>query len=109
MGVFAYLWRARTRAEHLTWASTLGTRALPPRGPVLPYWSRARPGIFGGGVNDGRADRISKVGQYPAHVRPGGVAGIGCGRPLAQRRARPGPGRQWDNEMQQDSAGLDGT
>ena len=25
------LWRARTRAEHLTWASTLGTRALPTR------------------------------------------------------------------------------
>ena len=25
------LWRARTRTEHLTWASTLGTRALPPR------------------------------------------------------------------------------
>jgi hypothetical protein len=25
------LWRARTRADHLTWASTLGTRALPTR------------------------------------------------------------------------------
>ena len=25
------LWRARTRTEHLTWASSLGTRALPPR------------------------------------------------------------------------------
>ena len=31
-------------------------------------------------------------GQYPA-VRPGNT-GIGCGRPVAQRRARPGPGRQ---------------
>ena len=29
------------------------------------------------------ADRISKVGHYPAHLRPGGVAGIGCGRPMA--------------------------
>jgi hypothetical protein len=78
-----------------------------PRGPVLQYRSRARPGIFGGGVNDGRADRISRVGHYPAHVRPGGVAGIGCGRPVAQRRARPGPGRQWDNEMQLDLMGHD--
>jgi hypothetical protein len=32
-----------------------------PRGPVLPCRSRARPGIFGGGVKDGRADRISRV------------------------------------------------
>jgi hypothetical protein len=40
---------------------------------------------------------------------PAGGAGIGCGRPVAQRRARPGPGRQQDHEMQQDSAGLDGT
>jgi hypothetical protein len=60
-------------------------------------------------VNDGRADRISKVGHYPAYVRSGGVAGIGCGRLVAQRRARPGLGQQWDNEMQLDSAGLDGT
>src|SRR5215831_10132319 len=33
------LWRARTRAEHLTWASTLGARARSPRlsthGPVV--------------------------------------------------------------------------
>src|SRR6202049_4808227 len=39
----------------------------------------------------------------------GGVSGIGCGRPVTQRCARPGPGRQRDYEMQQDSAGLDGT
>jgi hypothetical protein len=42
-----------------------------PRGPVLSCRSRDRQGIFGGSVNDGRADRISRVGQYPAHVRPG--------------------------------------
>src|SRR6266568_865821 len=33
------LWRAKTHAEHLTWASNLGTRAFPPRlsahGPVV--------------------------------------------------------------------------
>jgi len=63
-----------------------------PRGAVRPYWSRARPGIFGGGVNDaGRADRISKVGQYPAHFRPGST-GIGCGR--CSRRLRVSAGRQ---------------
>ena len=32
-----------------------------------------------------------------------GSMGIGCGRPVAQRRARPGPGWQWDGEMQLDS------
>ncbi len=37
-----------------------------------PYRSWARRGIFGGGVRDGSADRISRVGQYPAHARPGG-------------------------------------
>jgi hypothetical protein len=72
-------------------AADSGGTVAGPSGPVLPsYWSRARPGIFGGGVKDGRADRIFKVGQYPAHVRPGNTA-IGCGRPAAQRRARPGP------------------
>ncbi len=35
--------------------------------------------------------------------------GLGCGRPVAPLRARPGPVRQWDNEMQLDSAGPDGT
>ena len=29
---------------------------------------------------------FSKVGQYPAHVRPRGT-GIGCGRPVAQQSA----------------------
>jgi hypothetical protein len=38
-----------------------------------------------------------------------GSTAIGCGRPVAPRRARPGPGRQQENEMQLDSAGLDGT
>jgi len=52
-----------------------------PRGPVLLYRSRARPGVLGGGVNDGRADRIPRW-DYPAQVRPEG-AGIGCGRPVA--------------------------
>ena len=32
------LWRARTRAEHLTWASTLGARALSPRLPARRTW-----------------------------------------------------------------------
>jgi len=62
-----------------------------PRGPVLPYWSRGRPGIFGGGVNDGRADRIPEVGQYPAHARP-----EEHGHRLRQAggsAAWPGPGR----------------
>jgi hypothetical protein len=53
---------------------------------------------------------IRKGGRYPAHVLSGRRStGIGCGRPAAQRRARTGPGRQWGGEMQQDSAGLDGT
>jgi hypothetical protein len=44
-----------------------------PRGPVLPSRSRGRPGISGGGVKAGRADRVSKVGQYPvcAKLRAG--------------------------------------
>jgi len=66
-----------------------------PRGLVLPAGPRACPGIFGGGVKDARADRVSKGGKYPAHVLSGrGSMGIGYGRPAAQRRARPGPGRQ---------------
>ena len=40
------LWRARTRAEYLTWASTLGARALSPRlsahGPVVRLAGAAR-------------------------------------------------------------------
>jgi putative transposase len=40
------LWRAKTRTEHLTWASTLGARALPPRlpahGPVVRLAGAAR-------------------------------------------------------------------
>jgi hypothetical protein len=34
------VWRARTRAEHLTWAPTLGTRALPTRLSVLAWHRR---------------------------------------------------------------------
>ena len=41
------LCRARTRAEHLTWASTLGPRALPPRlsahGPAVWLADAPRP------------------------------------------------------------------
>jgi hypothetical protein len=40
-------------------------------------------GFFGGGVKDGRADRISRVGQYPAHVRPGERASAAAGRWLS--------------------------
>jgi hypothetical protein len=40
---------------------------------------------------------------------PAGSTGIGCGRPVAQWHAWPGPGRRWDGEMQLDSAGRDGT
>src|SRR5439155_22012295 len=43
----ASLCRARTRAEHLTWTSTLGTRALPPRpsahDPVVRLAGAAHP------------------------------------------------------------------
>jgi hypothetical protein len=50
-----------------------------------------------------------KVGHYPAHVRPGEWAGCAA----AGRWLRGVPGRlqdgRWDDEMQQDSAGLDGT
>jgi aryl-alcohol dehydrogenase-like predicted oxidoreductase len=46
-GVPLTLWRARTRAEHLTWASILGTHALPPRlsahDPVVRLAGAARP------------------------------------------------------------------
>ena len=42
-------------------------------------------------VRDGGADRISKVGQYPAHFRPGST-GIGCSR--CSRRLRVSAGRQ---------------
>jgi hypothetical protein len=81
-----------------------------PRGLVLPAGPGACPGIFGGGVKDARTDRISTGGKYPAHVLSGrGSTDIGCGRPAAQRRARPGPGRQWGGEMQLDSAGLSWT
>ena len=63
-----------------------------PRGLVLPIGPRACRGTFGGGVKDARADRISKGEKYPAHVLSGrGSMDIGCGRPAAQRRARPGP------------------
>ena len=45
--LLTHLWRARTRAEHLTWASTLGTRALSPRlsahGPVVRLAGAPRP------------------------------------------------------------------
>jgi len=51
------------------------------RGPASGPWRdraerscRTGPGLAReslGGVKDGRADRISRVGQYPAHVRPG--------------------------------------
>ena len=61
------------------------------------------------GVNDGgRADRISKVGDYPAHVRPGS-GGHRLPQAGGSAACRPGPGQQWDNEIQLDSAGLDGT
>ena len=75
-------------------------------GPVVPV--PGSPGNLWRGVNDGRADRISKVGQYPAHVRPGEY-----GHRLRQAgglaACRPRPWQQWDNETQLDSAGLDGT
>src|SRR5262249_3627896 len=43
---FIRVWRAITRTWHLTWTSTLGTRALPPRlpahGPVVRLAGAAR-------------------------------------------------------------------
>ena len=49
------------------------------------------PGNLGGGVRDGRADRISRVGQYPAHFRPGSTGSAAAGRWL-----RGVPGRVQD-------------
>jgi len=103
--VLAPLPSSRDRARQRTVAGLWQDRAE----PVLPYRSRARRGLFGGGVNDGRADRISKVGHYPAHVRRGEWrASAAAGRWLSGVPSRV-PGQQRDNEMQQDSAGLDGT
>ena len=70
--------------------------------------SRDRRGIFGGSVNDGRADRISRVGQYPAYVRPGKY-GHRRRRAGGSAACRPGPDGSRDGETQLDSAGLDGT
>jgi hypothetical protein len=60
------------------------------------------------GVNDGREDRISRW-ELSGACQARGSTGIGCGRPVAPRLVRPGPGRHQENEMQLDSAGLDGT
>jgi hypothetical protein len=51
------------------------------KGPAVPV-----PGSLGNpwrAVNDGRAERISKAGQLSGACAVGGVAGIGCGGPVA--------------------------
>jgi hypothetical protein len=50
-------------------------------GPAAPV--PGSPGNLWRGVKDGRADRISRVGQYPAHVRPGVRASAAAGRWLS--------------------------
>jgi hypothetical protein len=47
-------------------------RASCPRRPrAASLFAGIGPASFGGSVNDGRADRISRVGHFPAHARPG--------------------------------------
>jgi len=62
-----------------------------PRGPVLPYRSD-----FQGGTLSG-ACAVGGIGGHRLRQAGGSAA------------CPAGPGRRWDNEMQQDSAGLDGT
>jgi hypothetical protein len=59
-----------------------------------------------GVVNDGGADRISKVGPYPSHVRPGSM-GIGCGRPVSSAACPARSRTALANEMQLDLTGHD--
>src|SRR5260370_35084087 len=71
------LWGARTRAEHLTWASILGTRALPPRLPA-----------------HGPAVRLADAARAQRHVQRRGDPGA------AARRRGPAPsGRPPEAEL----------
>ena len=77
------------------------------RGPAIPV--PGSPGNLWREVNDGREDRISRWDTIRR------MSGRGSGRACAAagRWLRGVPGRlqdgRWDDEMQQDSAGLDGT
>ena len=88
--------------------SVLPATMAGPRGPVLPCRSRDRRGIFGGSVNDGRADRISKGGQYPAYVLRPGEYGHRLRQAGGSAACPAGSRRRWDGEMQLDSADLMG-
>jgi hypothetical protein len=73
------LWGARTRAEHLTWASTLGARALSPR---LPYGCRKcrhlmRPASTRGSGR--RAGRVFGRGCCRRQARYGSCRRVVCG------------------------------
>src|ERR1019366_4030340 len=76
----ARMWGARTRAEHLTWASTLSTHALSPHlsvhGPVAQL------------AGAPRAER-SLEGHRDLGVAPRGCATAPSGRPPEARLGRP--------------------
>src|SRR5258708_9445786 len=79
------VWRARTCADHLTWASILGTRALPPplpvHDPVVRLAGAARP-----------QRRIQGRGDLGAAAR--GRSPAPSGRPPKTGLGRPGPGHR---------------
>ncbi len=111
-------WPARSGARQLPAVSSRrfplrGNRACQrtvagPRGPSsVPVLGS--PGNLWRGCERWQCGSDFQGGTVSGACPARGRTGIGCGRLVAQRRARPDPGQQWGNEMQQDSAGLDGT